>query len=149
MIASMVNGRIRIRDSKLKKGVFANEFQRHLSVVTGLKGISINTMVGSALLIYDTSITSDERIIKHIGRLLDVTQETEVPKGKGAGVNHIREFSLNRVNRRAVNIGMLASLAASLIALIAGSKALHAALGLVFLGFTAVHIFKNKNLLLA
>jgi len=145
MIASMVNGRIRIRDSKLKKGVFANEFQRHLSVVTGLKGISINTMVGSALLIYDTSITSDERIIKHIGRLLDVTQETEVPKGKGAGVNHIR----NRVNRRAVNIGMLASLAASLIALIAGSKALHAALGLVFLGFTAVHIFKNKNLLLA
>lgn len=145
MIASMVNGRIRIRDSKLKKGVFANEFQRHLSVVTGLKGISINTKVGSALLIYDTSITSDERIIKHIGRLLDVTQETEVPKGKGAGVNHIR----NRVNRRAVNIGMLASLAASLIALIAGSKALHAALGLVFLGFTAVHIFKNKNLLLA
>jgi len=145
MIASMVNGRIRIRDSKLKKGVFANEFQRHLSVVTGLKGISINTMVGSALLIYDTSITSDERIIKHIGRLLDVTQETEVPKGKGAGVKHIR----NRVNRRAVNIGMLASLAASLIALIAGSKALHAALGLVFLGFTAVHIFKNKNLLLA
>jgi len=136
----MIDGRIRIRDLKLKKSGFADELKRYLSAVRGLKEILINLRVGSALIVYDASITSSERIIKRIGRLLDVTQEPEIPK------RPIKRFSLNRVNtRRAVSIGLFASLVASLIPLVVGSKALHAALGLVFLGFAAVHILSIKN----
>ncbi|MBT9171558.1 MAG: hypothetical protein DDT18_01941 [Actinobacteria bacterium] len=139
MIASIIDGRMRIRNSRLKESAFAGELKSHLSAAKGLKEILINPRVGSALLVYDTSITSAERIIKRIGSLLDVTQETEIPKGKKANVN----------TRRAISIGLLASLAASLIALVFGSKALHAVFGLAFLSFAAVHIFKDGKFLLA
>jgi|GEM_PF-3079580 len=144
MIASMIDGRMRIRNSKLKEGVFAGELKRHLSAARGLKEILINLRVGSALLVYDASITSAERIIKLIGRLLDVTQDTEVPK------RPVKRFSLNRVNtRKAINFGLPASLAASIIALVAGSKTLHAAFGLAFLGIAGIHFFRNRQILFA
>lgn len=150
MIASIIDGRIRIRHSRLKEGAFAGELKRHLLAVKGLKEILINPRVGSALLVYDTLITSAEKIIKRISRLLDINQKAEVQKGKVSGVNIIRGFSLNKVNaRKAVRIGLIASLSASLIALVFGSKALHAAFGLVFLSFAAIHIFKYEKLLLA
>lgn len=144
MITSFVDGRIRIRNSKLKESAFTGELKRHLSAVRGLKEILINLRVGSALLVYDTSITSAERIIKLIGRHLDITQDTEIPK------RQVKRFSLNRVDtRRAVSIGAIASLAASLIALVAGSKTLHAAFGLAFLGIAGIHFFRNRQILFA
>lgn len=150
MIASIIDGRMRIRNSRLKEGSFAGELKRHLSAIKGLNEILINPRVGSALLVYDTSIISAERIIKRISRLLDVTQETKKTEGNAAGLNPIREFSLNKINtRKAVSIGLLVSLAASLIALVFGSKALHAAFGLVFLSFAAIHILKYEKLLSA
>lgn len=150
MIVSIIDGRIRIRNLRLKEGAFAGELKRHLLAVNGLREILINPRVGSALLVYDTSITSAERIIKRISRLLNISQKTEVQKGKVSGVNIIREFSLNKLNtRKAVRIGLIAALSASLIALVFGSKALHAAFGLVFLSFAAIHIFKYEKLLFA
>lgn len=150
MIVSMIDGRMRIRHLRLKKRAFADEFKRHLSADKGLKEVLINLRVGSALLIYDASIISAERIIKRISKFLGITQETEIPKDRKININPIRKLSLSKINtRKAISIGLAASLTASLIALIFGSKVLHVAFGLVFLGFAAVHILKYKKLLLA
>lgn len=140
MIASMSDGRIRMRDSKLKEGAFAGELKRRLSKLRGLKEILINIRVGSTLIVYDTALTSAEKITSLIGRYLEVPQETEISNAKRVGIN----------TRRTIGIGLLASLATSLVALVFGSKALHAAFGLVFLCFAAVHNFSNiEKLLLA
>lgn len=132
MITSMVDGRIRIRNSRLKENAFASALMSHLSAVNGVKEVLINRRVGSALIVYDPSITT-ESIISLIGRFLDITQKRETQQDKKNSVNI----------RKTINIGLLFSLLASLTALVFGSRLWHLSFGLVFLGFVVTHIFKT------
>lgn len=141
MIASFINGRIRIRDEKLKSIAAASHIEKKLSHLKGILNVSINRRAGSILIFYDKTVWRIEQALyalaDYLADYLDIGR-----------VGCKRRISCI-ADRKTVNLGMLVSLALSMFAAALDIAALHITAGIVFLGFLGLHLFRYKNMLFA
>lgn len=146
MIVSSVDGRLRIRDDALRNPSTARALEKRLLALKGIVEVKINQRIGSLLVLYDEAVTGIKGIRDAVAGYLDVRRpirDTVVRKrGKERSV-------IRRISKKVSNIGMLASLAFSVIAAILGAEGLHVASGALFLFFFAMHFSRHRELVFA
>lgn len=150
-IASSIDGRLRIRDSKLSDKTTAETISGILTAIPGVSSIAVNRKTGSLLVMYSAAVAGLQTILESVSGLLGAA---EVP-GSGERRSAERRTTERRsgilfnsaTRRNAINIGMLASLLTSMLGIMAGKK-LHIAAGVVFLGALGVHLIDKRKTVL-
>lgn len=150
LFASRLPGRLRLRHPALRRPQCN---AAALALLAGLDGTTLatgNAATGGLLLLYDHTriapAAMEAQVAAALGDMLD-----PVPAPVAAVVvpvapspDKVLRGGRGRPVSRAVNIGMLASMAATLLALAAGRK-LHAAFGVAHLAFLAVHLAIHRK----
>ena len=138
MIVSFVEGRMRIRDERLKMPTIANAVEKTLMRIRGITEAAVNRRAGSILVLYARGVLKMQQILNILADYLDINtfyRKTEQVVRKPV------------IRRRIASIGMLFSLALSLVAALADLMPLHVILGIVFLGFLGLHLYRSKNII--
>lgn len=154
LVVSQFEGRIRIRDEKMKKETLLSRVQEALLETDGVDGVEVNSRVGSLLVFYTAAKTETEKILNIIGELLD-----SYVCGPASGFSNNESsccrldrcsFKLTPAMKRvAANIGMLASLGFSMLAAVLHLKKLHIITGIIFLLLVGDHCLDKKERLFA
>jgi hypothetical protein len=140
MVVSHIDGRLRIRDNAIKNPSIVSALEDIFKEEKGIIEMLINQRVGSMLIFYDSTITDFKGIIKIITPYLNAKKDPDKPALEGALINKGRSL-VSRLGRRMLpNIGMLISLALTVISVMIGGKGLHGIAGLFFMGFLGMHI---------
>ncbi len=84
MVASFIDGRIRIRDKAFISRSQAFDVQGALLKNKGISRASVNRRVGSLLVIYDTAMMNGEKIVGLIGGYLHASEDAAGSGGKSA-----------------------------------------------------------------
>lgn len=156
MIASFVEGRIRLRDEKFKNRAVGDEIQKNVAHLKGILNVSINRRTGSLLIFYDKAGLRLEQVLHILADYLDAAKtewglsqncghSPRIKYGAGSDFGTVPVARVSITNRKIVNLGMLASLAVSMLGAAADIAALHIAAGIIFLGFVGLHIFRYKT----
>ncbi|HBG06145.1 MAG: hypothetical protein A2075_02485 [Geobacteraceae bacterium GWC2_58_44] len=151
VVASLVDGRVRIRDEKLKREPVLARIKEELMAAPGVTGVEANPRVGSLLVIYSAALTAVEKILKTVSELLgsgvEVSGSAE-PARSFVKMPFIRResFAVPSVLKARVlnNIGMLASLVLSIGLGIFGLKKLHILTGIVFVALFGKHFYERR-----
>lgn len=173
VVASLVGGRVRVRDEGLKSEALVNRVREALLATPGVSGVEANPRVGSLLVLYSTAVTAVERILKTVSDLVgsghEMRDSAEPAPSPGklpfaerasAAIPRVRRKLLSLVGRvslaippgakrRLVNLGMLASLALSLAAAVFGMKKLHILAGIVFVALFGDHFYQKRDAMFA
>ncbi len=155
VVASLLDGRLRVRDEGLKREPLADRVREALLGTPGVAAVEANPRVGSLLVMYDAALAAAEQILKTISELLGSTREaagSEEPRARSVRNPFAGKVSLSltpAVRRKVVNIGMLASLLLSVAAAILDFKKLHILSGVVFLALFGDHLFQRKEQMFA
>lgn len=159
VVASQVEGRVRIRDEGLKRALVAGEVRDALLESEGVTGVESNPRVGSLLVLYNAAVTAVEHILKKVSELLGTEEEQTEERAEGEeaprsfpGVRLIERLSQSmprsisrRWKRNLVNAGMLLSLAVSLLLGFFGLKKLHILTGILFVALFGDHFYLHKE----
>lgn len=159
VVASLLNGRVRVRDEGLKKQPLLSRVTDALIATPGVTSAEANTRVGSLLVFYDAALAAAEQILKLISELLGSPQEVPPSAGEAeTGGPTSRHFPFSRgmslsilpaLRKRVVNYGMLAALALSVGAAIIHFKKLHVLAGILFLALFGDHIYQRRGQMFA
>ncbi len=147
MIVSSVKGRIRIRDERLKRGVFADGLKRRLESSGELFDVCINQRVGSMLIIYNPSVTDNKRLFELVGEDIvaeDILRNTPKKGGNKKILPWQIPEGITKVHKKV----MLFSLTTSLLGIAFGLKKYHIIAGLIFVGAWGIHIFTYRKMVL-
>ena len=150
MIASSIEGRVRIRDDRLKDPLMGEIIRKTLTARPDIKDVSVNRKAGSLLISYHTPMS--------LGGLMDLLAPhmKEEKRAEGPGnpgdspkIAVLRRVlpELNATRRRWVRRGMLGSLSISLLGAASDFKKLHVISGLGFVGILGIHLFDKRRLL--
>ena len=154
VVASLLDGRVRVRDEALKSEPRAAQVRDALLATPGVAAAEVNLRVGSMLVLYDAALAAVDQILESIAGLLG----TSVTPGEAAAQKRpfrmplAGKVSLSltpAVKRRVVNIGMFASLLLSVAAAILDLKKLHILAGVVFLALFGDHFYQRKGQMFA
>ena len=173
VVASLLEGRVRVRDEGLKKEPLVARVREALLELPGVSAVEANPRVGSLLVIYSAALTAAEKVLRTVSDLVGSGEEfregAEPAQGRektpfaekaSSAASRVRSRMLSLVGRaalavpsgtkkRLVNIGMLASLALSLAAAIFGLKKLHILAGIVFVALFGDHFYQRKEQIFA
>jgi hypothetical protein len=142
MIASMTQGRLRLRSGALKVEEIAREARERLLDLKGVVEVQVNQRVGSLLVFYDKARIGAEALLRRAAELLHVDLER-----LRAGVARADKALRTPQARRAVKAGMAGALILAVGALAVSGKA-HAGAGVLFLALGGVHMVQNRRTLL-
>lgn len=159
VVASQLEGRVRIRDEGLKREPLASRVKEALLATPGVSGVEANTRVGSLLVLYSAALTAAEKILKTVSQLLGSAREPAGEAGQEGAEGaeapraawklplpwrtpHAERSVLKR--RVLNNIGMLAALTVSLVAAIFHLKKLHILTGVIFLALFGDHFYQRR-----
>lgn len=154
VIASSIDGRVRIRDDLFRNAAAAEAVKRHLLAVPGIREVSTNSRAGSLLVKYQQAQTTLRKITDFLGRYLPERLAPEglparsIPERRSHDRRTLptrREPSLARLRRQAVNLGMLSSLLLSMAGAVLDAMSLHIVAGVLFLGILAIHLFEKRR----
>jgi len=155
VIASCIDGRLRIRDEVLRNASAAETVRRALLAVPGIREVSANPRAGSLLVLYHQAQTTLRKITDLLRRhLLPERSATASLPERSASERraHDRRTLPTRrselasgIRRRAVNLGMLAALLVSMAGAVLDAKTLHIVAGVFFLGVLAIHLFDKRR----
>ena len=156
VIASCIDGRLRIRDDLLRNASAADAVRRVLLAAPGVREVSVNPRAGSLLILYHQAQTTLRKITDLLSRYLlperaapASLDKRSVPERRShnrrAGLPTRRSALLPRIRRQAVNLGMLSALLVSMAGAVLGAKMLHIVAGVVFLGVLAIHLFDQRR----
>lgn len=152
VVASHIDGRIRIRDEGLKKEPLLARVREALLAMPGVSGVEGNPRVGSLLVLYSAAVTGVERILETVAGLVgsgEAGKEAAEAGSVFARVSAKVPFSIPaKVKRNVANIGMLGALLLSVAAAIFDLKKLHILAGIVFLALFGSHVFERKEYLI-
>lgn len=148
LFASRLPGRLRLRHPALRRP------QRNAAAVArlaGLEGTTLatgNAATGGLLLLYDHTriapAAMEAQAAAALGEILGLSPAPSPEPAPEKTPERMLRGGRGRPVSRAVNIGMLASMAATLLALAAGRR-LHAAFGVAHLAFLAVHLAIHRK----
>jgi len=173
VVASLVDGRVRIRDEGLKREELVTRVSEALLATPGVSGVEANPRVGSLLVLFSAALTAVEKILKTVSDLVGSSEEmrdsAEPAQNPGklpfaerasSAIPRVRKKLLSLVGRASlaippgakrnlVNIGMLASLALSLAAAVFGMKKLHILAGIIFVALFGDHFYQKRDVMFA
>lgn len=132
---STLDGRVRIRDKRLKDREFSEKVYSLLIGEQGIREVSVNHTAKSMLIIYDRNLISREQILKILEEKLSIVQSQNT-------------LSLARVNKSIAVPGMLLSISISLIGLSIKSKGLHSVAGFIFVSLLLIHLYFHRKQLI-
>lgn len=138
-IASVIPGRIRVRDPQLRLPDRLERLRAALAANEGIVSTEANPAAGSLLLYYDAAKVAPEIM----EALVDAAVDTELATPRHAYPPSARV----RINRAAKH-GMLGSLALSLALAAAGQKRWHVISGGLFLASLSLHLAVHRRRLL-
>jgi hypothetical protein len=146
VIVSNIDGRLRLRDERLKNPEVIEGIRKDLGDLPGLVcDISANRRVGSLLVYYEPPGSSSD-IIVAVENHLKKTEE-----GKGLEKTDPLPALLNAVKslgtRKAIKFGMLGTLAISLVGVAFDIKKMHLISGLLFLSALGMHLSSKRRFL--
>lgn len=151
IVASLLDGRVRVRDEALKREPLATRVRDALLATPGVAAAEVNPRVGSMLVLYDATLAAVDQILETVAGLLgtsvQASGETAAPK-RPARMPLSGGLSLSlspAMKKRVVNIGMLASLALSVAAAVLDFKKLHILAGILFLALFGDHLYMRKE----
>ena len=147
VITSHIDGRIRVRDARLRQSPVLEHVRQKLLLRPDVRDVSSNPKVGSLLILYRTARHALQEIISLLAGFLGAADLPATKSVRPAPRRAAPTCWSTVTSRRVVNCGMLAALLMSLLAM-AGSKQLHILAGLHFLGFLALHLFQKRHTLL-
>lgn len=142
VIVSHLPGRLRLRDPGLRLPPRNEGLRVECGAWDGVIAVEGNPKAGSLLLHYDVTRIQPEDMEVRVAQRLAVLLGHDSAIGSAAAFGEAL-WSLNRPAK----MGMLASLAASLLALSVGKKA-HAVFGALHLAFLTVHLANHRKKLL-
>ena len=149
-ITSFVDGRVRLRHGALKKAPLAEHVQRMLAAIPGIRLVNVNVRTGSLLAEYDAEILDKGRLLallrqwEHMAGFADNDSSAgSPPKTWGLRKGLCRKITV----RRAVNGGMLASLAASALMGATGQTRGHILAGGTFIALSMIHLWNVRKAL--
>jgi len=154
LIASHFEGRARIRDEKLKCESLISEVREKLLETPGVNGVETNSRTGSLLVLYSAAKTEFDSIIELISEMIGsyVEQETAQSGTTEKKTECCGKISLTippGIRKAAVNIGMLASMSFSLLAIIFHLKKLHVVTGIIFVALMGDHVLERRQRIFA
>lgn len=149
-IASHIPGRLRLRHPSLRPAARNAEAVSLVAAWDGIVSVEGKPRCGSIVVHYDPALIAPALIEARIGSVVAPADEAELseagapeveaPSGAGEGL------SLWALNRPA-KIGMLGSLAGTLLALTMGKK-LHAMFGAFHVAFLVIHLANHRKKIL-
>lgn len=151
-ISSHIEGRLRVRDPRLRNAGFLQMLQEKLQCLHGVSAVSGSPRSGSLLVLYRQAQLPLEKIDHLLTELLGSGQnERPEPRPKPAdeAPRSLPELPLSLNRRQAVNWSMLLCLLLSLGALAVGSKRIHIIAGTVFVGILGLHLFDKRKAFVA
>ena len=148
MIASLVGGRIRIRDNQLRKTSVVEAIREKLLSNPGIGEVAANLRIGSLLIIYDTAATNIKKILTILKQYLNVNENYQAQAISRASVPKLSLPQLSLNKRKMVKLGMLTSLSVSLIGAALDIEKLHVASGVIFISILlGGHLYEKRRLL--
>ena len=137
-IASSSPGRIRIKDTALRRQDCLSRVQKDLAPLEGVRELRANPAAGSIVVFFDHGQVSPAELERRVEQAVDAAL---------AAPRKARRSIHNRLTR-AAKIGMLGSLGASLALAATGNKRWHAVTGGVFVACLGVHLGLHRKALL-
>lgn len=147
-ITSNIPGRIRIRDQRMTRADRAEQLRTDLMAMNGVGDVTVNLRTGSLLIIYSTAQSCLEGIMDLLTGLFGAGEESGGSSGGSLRVAGLLVPGAP-MRRRAVNLGMLASLLISMVGIMIGLKKLHYAAGILFLAIFGIHVFERRQAMFA
>ena len=148
MIASLVDGRIRIRDSQLRKTSVVEAIRENLLANPGIGEVAANLRIGSLLIIYDRAATNIDKILNILKQYLNLDENYQAPAISRASVPNLTLPQLSLNKRKMVKVGMLTSLSVSMIGAILDIEKLHVASGVIFMSLLlGGHLYEKRRFL--
>jgi len=148
-ITSDIPGRIRIRDQRLTRADKSEQVRNDLLAINGVTEVTVNHRTGSLLIVYSPA----QSCLQGIMELLDGMFGAEEEKNISSRACSFRTAGMSafgaRMQKNAVNFGMLTALLTSMVGIMIGLKKLHYAAGVLFLGFFGIHIFERRRVMFA
>ena len=150
-----IEGRLRVRDERLKNPSAAESVREAIAACPGVVESRASSRAGSLLVLYRHSIGVRDEIMACLGRHLPAGKmetETLPPAAPARPAQPPRPaccaWSAPVVSaRRLTRAGMMISLAVSLLGAAFDRKKLHVASGIVFLASLAFHLKSKRRLL--
>lgn len=137
MIVSTVSGRMRIRLHRLKSYRISSIAKKNIETLSDVIDVRCNPSAGSMVIRFDDQ-TDVELLENQVDRIIREAQSSAQRGRKATG---------KKINQ-AVKIGMISSLAGSLIYAAYGKKKAHINYGKAFLAFASLHMLKHYKTLL-
>ncbi len=138
MIASFIDGRVRLRSPALCSQDTLEEITGMLSAYAGVKKIETNARTGSLLVLYDPAAISREHLNMAVA-MLESTLQVPASRPKGSGSRR-KGLTLRKIENRLLLGGALITLVSA-----AGNmKSLHVAGGALFLLLAARHTYARR-----
>ena len=146
VVASVLDGRVRIRDEGLKREPLVTRVREALLATPGVSQVEANPRVGSLLVLYSAALTAVEKILKMVSELLGSGEEVKPAQSTGRRLLGRVALAVPSVLKRRTinNIGMLASLVLSLAAAIFSLKKLHILTGILFVALFGKHFYERR-----
>lgn len=137
-IVSSIPGRIRIRDKTFADAGRCERLRDAFLALDGVAEVETRPDASSLIVHYDAAAVSPE----HMESLADEMIDAEIAASRG---KRARSMAVNR----AAKIGMLASLATSLVLAASGARRAHAITGGLFVGCLGLHLLTHRHKIIA
>lgn len=149
-ITSYIPGRIRVRDSRLANAAEAAQITAMVTLLPGIRGISVNHRTASLLVQYDPASGVETLLRSYAGIEPQDTPVKPAASRRKYGKKKsfcIRAGDLPITYRQFLNYGMMVAFAASGIGIALHYRKLHAAAGLLFFGLSGLHMYNKRRTL--
>jgi hypothetical protein len=143
MIASQTEGRIRLRSPYLRNCELAHRLAALAVDIDGMLDVTVNPLVGSALLLYDPKILGTQELMAHAESFFALLPPiSALPESTGSGTKRASVAKL--IDRKTMNTSLTLSLAGTLASAYLARR-IHPKLGWAFVGLTALHYLQSKK----
>lgn len=140
-IVSSLPGRLRLRGTALRDAVRATRLRALAAGWRHVSSVEVNPRTGSLLVCYDATRLMPARIEARILQAARQASPVAPPKAPAEARTGSPRVRANRWAKR----GMLASLAATLLLAVGGTKRWHTLAGIAFLHALAVHLWAHRR----
>ncbi|MDR2826339.1 MAG: hypothetical protein LBV76_06035 [Deltaproteobacteria bacterium] len=145
MVSSMTAGRIRLRSPYLRNRDLAHQLAALAVNIDGILDVTVNPLVGSALLLYDPEVLSTQELMAQAESFFALLPSiSALPESTGAYSGAKRASVVKLIDRKALNASLTLSLAGTLASAYLARR-IHPKLGWVFIGLTALHYLQTKK----
>lgn len=145
-ITSYLPGRVRVRDQSLTNHRRASELHAILTLLPGVRSVSVNHRSGSMLVTYDPQHPM-ERQLRELLNATDGTPGSTVTNRRTIHRPPKKRTGYAPSKRKLLNYGMMITMVLTGAGAALHMKKLHALAGFLFMGIAGLHMVDKQNTL--